>query len=281
MNTFIHAKNEIMKQLIAVLFLITACQLHAQKNIDGLIAAEKSFAAYSVAYGTKDAFLKFLDSNGVVFDQGKAVNGIEFWNKKEKRPFVLNWSPQFVEIASSNDFGYTTGPYDVKPHAGTDTIVARGQFATVWHMNKNGEWKFLADLGIGNTPENTVTATKKIIAKKLSGDAASDPVLKAEGNFIALYHENKSKAYQKVLSNKTILLRNGRLPATSIDDQSTVVKNTPSNIKFEITGSGIAPGGDFAYVYGNTVINNKEDNYLHIWRKEKGGWKIALEVLRY
>lgn len=51
---------------------------------------------------------------------------------------------------------------------------------------------------------------------------------------------------------------------------------------FDITiiGSGIASSGDLAYVYGNTIIDNKPENYLHIWRKEKHGWKIALEVLR-
>lgn len=270
-----------IKIVFSVLLSVAGYQSNAQKSIDGLINAEKSFAAYSVEHGTKDAFLKFLDSNGIVFEQGKAVNGIEAWSKREKRPGILNWHPQFAEIASSNDFGYTTGPWTFQPKTITDSIVARGQYFTIWHIDKNGEWKFLADLGIGNTPENIFPTTKKIIAKKFSNDAVIDSVLKAEENFIAAYHENNSKAYRKFLSNKIILLRNGRLPSTSVDDQLIIVKNTPFNIQFTITGSGIAPSGDLAYIYGNTIINNKQDNYLHIWRKEKDGWKIALEVLRY
>ena len=74
-----------MKGLAALLFLMCFHQLKAQKSIDGLINAEKSFAAYSVAHGTKDAFLKFADSNGVVFEQGKSANAIEAWNKREKQ----------------------------------------------------------------------------------------------------------------------------------------------------------------------------------------------------
>jgi hypothetical protein len=35
------------------------------------------------------------------------------------------------------------------------------------------------------------------------------------------------------------------------------------------------------YTYGPTLINGKKENYLHIWRREEGGWKIAVEVLRY
>jgi len=54
-----------MKRLIAIALLMVSFQLKAQRNIDGLINAEKSFAAYSVAHGTKDAFLKFLDSTGL------------------------------------------------------------------------------------------------------------------------------------------------------------------------------------------------------------------------
>ena len=266
---------------MAVLLWIFACQSNAQRNIDGLIRAEKNFAAYSVEHGTKDAFLKFLDSSGVIFEQGKAVNGMEAWNRKEKRPGILNWHPQFAEIALSNDFGYTTGPWTFQPKTITDSVMARGQYFTIWHADENGVWKFLADLGVGNTPENLFTATKKINSKKVTADTVIDSVLKAEENFFAAYHQNKAKAYRKFLSNKTILLRNGRLPAISVDDQLAVIKSTPLTIEYTITGSGIASSGDLAYVYGNTIINNKSENYLHIWRRENDGWKMALEVLRY
>ncbi|MGZ3881471.1 MAG: hypothetical protein ACXVBF_09055, partial [Flavisolibacter sp.] len=59
------------------------------------------------------------------------------------------------------------------------------------------------------------------------------------------------------------------------------IKQTPGVIGYTVTGSGIAQSGDLAFVYGNTSINNKEENYLRVWRKEKDGWKIAMEVLRY
>ncbi len=85
-----------MKKLFSISILLFVCliKISAQKGIDDLINAEKNFAAYSVANSTKEAFLKFLDSTGIVFDNGKPVNGIETWNKREKRPGVLNWFPQ-------------------------------------------------------------------------------------------------------------------------------------------------------------------------------------------
>lgn len=278
-----------MKKLIATLFLMACYQLNAQKNIDGLINAERSFAAYSVAHGTKDAFLKFTDSNGIVFNQGKAVNAIEVWKKRENSSSVLNWRPQFVEIASSNDFGYTSGPWELKPEAASDSVIARGQFVTVWHIDKNGGWKFLVDLGVSNTPNPSNSELNKISVQKFRSSVEVNEVLKAEQAFIDFYKwslsVSKQKgifiAYSKFLSLNAILNRNSNTPTTEPHQFKKYVDATPMEIQFFISGSGIAPSGDLAYVYGNTIINNKQDNYLRIWRKEKQGWKIALEVLRY
>ncbi|MGZ3952542.1 MAG: hypothetical protein ACXVBZ_14180 [Flavisolibacter sp.] len=270
-----------MRTSITVLSIVAVLQLNAQKNIDGLIAAEKSFAAYSVAHGTKDAFLKFLDSNGIVFEQGKAINGIRTWEKRENRLTVLSWRPQYVEIASSNDFGYTTGPWELCTSASSDSVVARGRFSTVWHIDARGEWKCLVDLGVGNSPNDTELKVEKIKGRKVTGEPSKDEVLKVEQSFIESCQKNKVKGYNNFLSRKTILLRNGRLPAQSVDDVALVIKQTPGVIGYTVTGSGIAQSGDLAFVYGNTSINNKEENYLRVWRKEKDGWKIAMEVLRY
>jgi hypothetical protein len=278
-----------MKKLFSILILLFVClvEISAQKGIDGLILAEKNFAAYSVTNSTKEAFLKFLDSAGIVFENGKPVNGIEIWNKREKRPGVLNWHPQFAEIAESGDFGYTTGPWTFQ-NSLNDTVVARGQYTTVWHINKNGEWKFLVDLGVSNTPANSATELKKIdVAKQFyAGEAIQAiphvaPEVNAENNFLRSVSKNKSKTYKKYLSPGSILNRNGYLPATGLPDQQKLIELTPSSLQYKIDGWAMSPNMDMAFVYGTTIINGKTENYLRIWRWEKKGWKIALEVLRY
>lgn len=270
-----------MKSLMPLFFIVTNLQLNAQKGIHGLINAEKNFSAYSVAHGTKEAFLKFLDSNAIVFEKGKAVNGIATWKNRQEQPTLLKWRLQYVEIATSNDFGYTTGPWELHPSASSDSVVARGRFSTVWHMNAGGEWKVLVDLGVGNTPADNELKINEVKTKKRSGQASDLDVLKAEKDFIAAYLENKVHSYKKFSSHKIILLRNGRLPAKSVDDVATVIGQTPKEMMYTVTGGGISAGGDLAFVYGNTSINNKAENYLRVWRKEKDGWRIAMEVLRY
>jgi ketosteroid isomerase-like protein len=271
-----------MKRLITHLLVLAVFQVNAQRSFDGLINAEKSFATYSVAHGTRDAFLKFLDSCGIVFEQGKAVNGVDVWEKRKTATMILNWQPQFAEIASSNDFGYTTGPWDLKSAARPDSVIARGRFITVWHTDASGNWKCLVDLGVGNSPKEVALAVKKVSKQKVRGTTSMTDLLSAEKDFIDKYKNDKLTAYRAYLSPESILNRNGLVyPATSKNAQVQFIKDSPSDPQFEMVGSGIAPSGDLAYVYGNTVVNDKPENYLRIWRREKSGWKIALEVLRY
>ena len=253
----------------------------AQKNIDGMIQAEKNFAAWSVANSTKEAFLKFLDSNGIVFDQGKAKNGIEIWNAREKRPGILNWHPQCAEISLSNNFGYTTGPWTYQ-QSKEDSVVARGQYTTIWHINKQGEWKFLIDLGVGNAPVNISNDVVKITSAKTAIKLADTLSLVAtEKAFIESFKQNSAEAYKKYLSKESILNRMGHGYAVTAVDQEAISNSTSSSIQYTIDGWKISPGLDMGYVYGTTILNGKTENYQRIWRHEKDGWKIALEVLRY
>jgi hypothetical protein len=211
------------------------------------------------------------------------VNGIETWNKREKRSGILNWHPQYAEIARSGDFGYTTGPWTFQ-NSLNDTVVARGQYTTVWHIGNNVEWKFLIDLGVSNSPINSSTEVKKILdEKQLTGNGPfpHPGIAGAENDFLKLVAENKVKAYEIYLSQESVLNRNGYLPATKSSDQAKLIELTPSSIHYEINGEEMSEYMDMGYVYGTTIINGKTENYLRIWRWEYTKWKIALEVLRY
>ena len=273
------------KYFVLILLSLSLHDSFAQKTIDGLINAEKSFAAYSVAHGTKDAFLKFADSAAIVFEQGKPVNAVESWNKREKRPGVLDWYPQFAGIAMSGNLGYTSGPWTFSLN---DSIVARGQYSTIWHIDKYGEWKFLLDLGVNNTPENTDTSKwwRVMSTDPTLYIGSLQSLLKTEKKFIKKTGNKKDNRKRLYFNNTSktllpVLIRNGRVPAMDYDQFLSVMNTMPSKIKYTINGSGISLSKDLGYVYGTTIINGKSDSYLRIWRKEKEGWMIILEVLRY
>ena len=278
-----------MKKCFLFVIAIFYCVLtFAQKTIDGLINAEKSFAAYSVSHSTKEAFLKFLDSNGVVFDQGKPVNGIELWNKREKRPGVLDWHPVYADLSASGDFGFTSGPWTYRQSA-NDTVVARGEYTTVWHIDKNGEWKFLVDLGVQNTPEHTA-ATGGWKRKPVDTDvykSTLQSLSEKEEEFIARTATVQSRGmkridwYKENAAANMVLNRNGHLYAPYDLSSVDIVNDMPERIQYTVNGSGIASTGDLGYVYGTTVVNSKTDNYIRIWKREKEGWKLLFEVLRF
>jgi ketosteroid isomerase-like protein len=277
-----------MNRTILTILFFGLISCYAQKPIEGLIDAEKNFAAYAVANGTKDAFLKFLDSSAVIFENGKAVNGIQAWMKRDRRPGILNWRPQFAEISASNDFGFTTGPWTFQQTA-SDTIAARGQYSTVWHKDKNGQWKVLVDLGVAGTPPNPDTLITPITKEKKGGGSLKS-LLNAEQKFIDANKDSARGGYLKTINGKLFLdapspmiiwSRNRILPQIAGWGNSNEKDIFPENVQYSILGSGISTAGDLGYVYGTTIINGKTDNYLRIWRKENNGWRIALEVLRF
>jgi ketosteroid isomerase-like protein len=263
------------KIFLAIVSAFISLAASGQRSVDGLIQAENAFAAYAVAHGTKDAFLKFVDSSGVVFNEGKPVNAIDFWNKRADDPGVLNWHPQNAAISSSGDLGFTTGPWTFQKTP-RDSVVARGIYTTVWHINKTGEWKFLVDLGVSNCPADYDSSLVILNSTKNIGKGSLSSLIEVEKEFIAL-SKHPLQVYKKYLSADAILNRNGELPQHAVKTSNSF----PENVEYKILGSGIASSGDLGYVYGATVINSKTNNYLRIWKLEGNEWRVVVEVLRY
>ena len=72
---------------IAIFFAASTC--FAQRSIDSMVQAEKNFANTSLVGSTKEAFVKFIDTAGIVFEKGTPVNGFELYTKSERRPGIL------------------------------------------------------------------------------------------------------------------------------------------------------------------------------------------------
>ncbi len=276
-----------MKSSVLFLSTLFAVELFAQKPaVDDVLNTERSFAAFSVEHRTKAAFLHFLDSNSVVFEAGKAVNGLEAWKKKKDGEGVLNWRPVYGLLSSSGDLGFTTGPWTFQPKTVRDSIVACGQYSTVWKKNGKGEWKVLVDLGNSNQPafDDALYTNHKEEGGFVRG-TWNNLLNKDEGFAKATSAADtgeRRRQYEKAVSKNAFFLnRNGNLPVNRVEEINRAVTAMPDKIEYTIQGSGISSAGDLGYVYGSTVINNKAENYLRIWRREGKEWKLALEVLRY
>jgi ketosteroid isomerase-like protein len=113
---------------------------------DSLVAAERAFAALSAEKGMKTAFLAHLASDGILF-RPHAVNGRSVWESRPEPPATLLWEPSFAEVAGSGDFGWTTGPWELRS-AGNPT--GHGHFLSVWKRAGDGSWRVALDIGISH-----------------------------------------------------------------------------------------------------------------------------------
>jgi hypothetical protein len=100
----------------------------------------------------------------------------------------------------------------------------------------------------------------------------------AELAFIKTYRKGPALAYKHFLSQQSILCRNQELPAIKKEDQGRIIKLMPARLQFSWVAGSVST--TLAYTYGTTTLDNKTENYLHIWRKEKDGWKLAVDVVR-
>jgi len=262
-------------------FIFLLPSAFSQNKIDELVGAELQFAKTALDQNTKLAFLNFLDSSGVVFNQGKIMNGIELWNTRQAAPKnKLYWHPIYAGIAASGDLGFTTGPWIFKT-TDSDSILASGFFATIWHVTKDGKWKFLADMGISCGPQlYNNNEVKKWTGTKIADENSN--LSGAETIFIAQYEKKGVKAFKKYVDDGSWFNLGGSLPFKTKKEILPALKKIPPGLKFTPVSSGIASSNDLMYVYGYVEHDNKKENYMRVWRRGKDGNKrILLQVLNW
>lgn len=270
------------KNSLLTLFLIfLSTQLFAQKAEDALIGAELGFAKDCATHGIRSSFLLHVDSNAVAFEGVKVVRAKGQLMAQKDSPGIIYWTPTYAEIADSKDWGYTTGNYEVRPGKMNDSIVGTGQYTTVWHKTDAGQWKYLIDLGVYHpliplASEPVIVKTEKQKAKP----AFTKSFLNQENAYLIQLKKAPGIAYREFHSDQFVLNLNGHAPVTSVDEALRLTGGDDPVVVYEPIDFFTAPSNDMVAVYGVTTFKNKSNGYLRIWRNEKNGWKIALEVLR-
>ncbi len=115
-----------------------------------MMEADRAFSKFSEKTGMKNAFLEFIDSNGVLLRPNNlplvGANAIDYLIQQNDTSFILKWEPQYGEVAQSGDLGYTYGIYALKPNE-KDTVIY-GTYVSIWKKETSGKWKYV--LGSGN-----------------------------------------------------------------------------------------------------------------------------------
>jgi ketosteroid isomerase-like protein len=278
---------------------VTASPAAGGAALDSLVASERAFAAMSAAKGMKEAFLTYLAEDAVVF-RPTATNGRKTWEAQPPSTATLLWEPEFAEVSSAGDLGYTTGPWELHPPADSTGAPAPperylyGHFDSVWKRQRGGVWRVVADIGVSHAkPQRGGVG---------SGEFQAGPVLPIRtmnGSRVNLagLDRNLSKAMRTLGTPEAIAAHaaqdlrlniEGKLPALGIEAAQARLDSLPGFFEFKPEGSGIAYSGDLCYTYGlaERFLSPKAEAatdtsvYLHVWRQEDGRtWKLALAVL--
>jgi ketosteroid isomerase-like protein len=117
-----------------------------------IIQTEKEFSQMAQKEGISQAFLTYAADDAVLMRNNTLVIGIDSirmrFLKTESDPSKasLSWTPDFVDVSSSGDLGYTYGTYVYKWTDSLGNISSdTGVFHTVWKRQPNGDWKFVWD----------------------------------------------------------------------------------------------------------------------------------------
>ena len=114
-----------------------------------LMDADKEFSDLSKEKGMKNAFMEYIDSNGVLLRPNEhplvGADAIDYLSQLNDSSYTLEWEPKSATVAKSGDLGFTYGYYKLMPN-GKDTVLY-GTYVSILKKQSNGGWKFLLDTG--------------------------------------------------------------------------------------------------------------------------------------
>jgi hypothetical protein len=276
-----------MKKLVpaAAALLAAACAANAPSMDDApatLAAAETAFAAHSVREDMKAAFLAAFAPDGV-FVRGGWVVAAQSLPQRPAPPIVLEWRPQYVEVAASGELGLSTGPSKVTSRANPEAAPSYGQFVSIWRRAPGGPWKVEVDLGISH-PEAALWKDA-LVARHVPpvATAPGEGLAAAEADFERIAAaQGLRAAYGARGAVDLRIYRSGFAPPADRAASLASPAFTQARLAWKVDRSETARSGDFGYTrgaYGEAANPTAPQGYfLRAWRREAAGWRVILDV---
>jgi len=258
--------------------------------------AEQNFAKASVMYGRNAAFVENFADESVLFTDKWITTGKQFSKDRKTAPVVLKWEPEYMDIADSRDFGFSTGPWEAQEYRPGTPPLYSGYFLTVWKKQPDGTWKVILDGG-GTTPaikdpkhsfSFPVGADKTVLNPQvLNSGLLSKELIDREKQFQLNWTKSPiPSTYALFLAPKSRMQLSGHLPTINADTINILISHLDKNLIWKSSRSGAATSGDMGYTYGILEIPGNSEvvkgHYVRIWKKQPGAnWKIEMEMMNF
>ena len=274
-----------MKILFAIAAVILFSSIgYGQRDIDRMVAAERAFAEYASANGTRNAFLEFSAADLILFLPDK-VKTADYWNAQGESPGLLSWAPNYADISSNGIIGYTTGNWEFRARGKDDVPAGFGQFVTIWQRMPDGKFKFLIDIGISHDkPAQFSTALMAPSYPTSPNEKRSSAADTANSFFETAGNFGLNKAYKAFAAEKIRGFREGEMPILGKDRFLSAIKKLRSKTNFAKHGVFFGTT-DIAYIantYTRSVDSKviEKGNFVQIWKLIDGRWQIVLDIFK-
>jgi ketosteroid isomerase-like protein len=269
---------------LAAAALLAACA-HQAPTMDApasLAAAETAFAAHSVREDMRAAFLAAFADDGVFVRNGWTVSNA-YLARQPAPPIVLDWRPQYVEVATSGELGLSTGPWKITSKAAPATPASFGQFVSVWRRAPGGPWKVAVDLGIGHPGPSLWDQPLEARTVAAVPAAAGAGIAEAEADFQRIATSRGTRAAYAALGARDLrLYRNGQAPRASLEAALDAPAAAQDGLSWSRERIETSRSADLGYARGSYARSSDPATtlgyFLRVWRRGTGGWRIVIDV---
>jgi len=294
MNTDMNVKFVVF--LAVLCFAVVAPSQSHQSPLEEMVQTEQAFSRMAAEKNIREAFMTFIADDGLLFRPG-AVNGKQWMTEhpvppSDKKP-LLAWQPSYAVVAASGDMGFTTGPWEFKEDVNDAKPSGYGHFITVWKKQADGSWKFVSDLGISHpqsggpqTLWHPTDTSKPVAVKPVDQATARNALLDRDRDFSAAgLKQGLVKAFLAYAAPEVRLYRPNSLPFIGSQASAGALATAKGQFTWTPIGGDVSRAGDLGYTHGTYEVADdtkkviEHGSYVRIWRKLKGEWRIAVDVI--
>jgi ketosteroid isomerase-like protein len=141
--------------IVVLVLTLPSCSPDEKHDLDKwkqeIVDTEHAFAEMAKSEGIPKAFITYAADDAVLLRNSNLIKGKGEMKASLEMRFAsenasLTWAPDFVDVSSSGDLGYTYGKY---VYTTTDSLgttqTSEGIFHTIWKRQPDGTWKFVWD----------------------------------------------------------------------------------------------------------------------------------------
>ena len=252
-------------------------------NADAIVAAERAFAAEAAERGWAAAFRRWAAADAITLSPDPVNAQENLAQVPGDGETTLDWRPAYAGVSQSGDFGFTTGPFQIR---GREGIV--GHYFTVWRRQRDGSWKWIFDAGTGvRDPGPAVAIDADIptlpVALETSGSAeAAVAEVTAIESQIANGGAIPSEALSRRLAHNARVNRPGA--AAAADRASAVaLVLADGGVGYRPLRSEAASSGDMVFTLGEVRDQHEGAErlryYARIWQRRPEGWRVVFDEI--